>query len=125
MGIHMKSIYNAFYLSIFLHFLRVILAKFIFRGNGMYNLYLVGCERRNRKFTVLVASHPDIAIIKHMANYLEELHWDPTIAMNGCFFPREVCEVIPISDPELKDLFWKQEYAEITGALKFADGGID
>lgn len=103
----------------------MILAKFIYRGNGMYNLYLVGCERKNREFTVLVASHPDIAIIKHMANYLEELHWDPTIAMDGCFFPRKVREVIPVSDPELKDLFCKEEYAEITGALKFMDGNQD
>jgi hypothetical protein len=121
----MKTIYNALYLSIFLHFLRVILAKFIFRGNGMYNLYLVGCERKNRKFTVLVASLPDMAIIKHMANYLDGYHWEPTIAMDGCFFPREVCEIIPISDPELKDLFCKEEYSEITGALKFADGGME
>lgn len=121
----MKSIYNALYLSIFLHFLRVILAKFIFRGNGMYNLYLVGCERKNRTFNVLVASHPSLSVIKHMANYLKGLHWDPTIAMDGCFFPRKAREIIPISDPELKDLFCKEEYAEITGALKLADGGID
>ena len=121
----MKSIYNALYLSIFLHFLRAILAKFIFRGNGMYSLYLVGCERKNREFTVLVASHPDLSIIKHMANYLARLDWKPTIAMDGCFFPSEVCEIIPISDPELKDLFCKSDYAEITGALKFADGSMD
>lgn len=121
----MKSIYNALYLSIFLHFLRVILAKFIFRGNGMYNLYLVGCERKNRKFTVLVASLPNLAIIRSMADYLAECRWEPTIAMDGCFFPSEVCEIIPISDPELKDLFCREEYAEITGALKFVDGNAD
>lgn len=120
----MKTIYNALYLSIFLHFLRVILAKFICRGNGMYNLYLIGCERKHREFTVLVASHPDLAIIKRMANYLDDCHWDPTIAMDGCFFPRKVLEIIPISDPELKDLFSKEEYSEITGALKFIDGNI-
>ena len=37
----------------------------------------------------------------------------------------EVCEIIPISDPELKDLFCREEYAEITGALKFADGSMN
>jgi hypothetical protein len=120
----MKTIYNALYLSIFLHFLRVILAKFIFRGNGMYNLYLIGCERKHREFTVLVASHPDLAIVKRMANYLDGCHWEPTIAMDGCFFPRKVLEIIPISDPELKDLFSKAEYSEITGALKFIDGNM-
>ena len=113
----MKAIYNAFYLSIFLYFLRVFLSKVIIRSNGKFNLYLAGCERKNRTFTVLVASSTNYEMIVHMANYLERMQWSPTIAKDGCYFPRERCPIIPISDPELKDLFSRTEYKEIVGAL--------
>ena len=117
----MKSIYNALYLSIFLNFLRVMHRKFFPKVTGLYCLYVPRCGRKYKTFTVLVAKSPDIGTMRRMSRYLESKHWDSTIALEGCYFPDTQLPIIPLNDPELKDLSGQQEYGEIAGALDYAD----
>ena len=116
----MKWIYNVLYMSIFLHFLRIFLAKFITRGDMRYSLYIPGCERNGREFTVLVATSSSFGALRNMGMYLDKLHWTSEITVDGTFVPGDGESVISLSDPELRRLFDKHDYAEIAEALNHA-----
>ena len=116
----MKTIYNALYLSIFLHFLRIFLSKFITRDGMLYSLYIPGCNRKNRDFTVLVATSPNYGVLRNMGKYLDSLSWTSEIAVDGTFVPDDGETIIRLDDPELRTLFNKNDYAEIAEALNHA-----
>jgi len=115
----MRHIYRLLYLSIVLHFLRAMAARWADCLSGKYNLYVEKCFRKDRTFTVLVASFPDRSVIEKMSQYLTKHHWDNVIAANGCYAPRRPCEIIPLTDPVMKTLFNKEDLAELTGALRY------
>jgi hypothetical protein len=116
----MKTIYNALYLSIFLHFLRIFLSKFITRDDMLYSLYIPGCNRKNRDFTVLVATSPNYGVLRNMGRYLDSLSWTSEIAVDGTFVPDDGEPIINLNDPELRRLFSKNDYAEIADAINHA-----
>lgn len=116
----MKTIYNALYLSIFLHFLRIFLSKFITRGDVQYSLYIPGCNRKGRDFTVLVTTSSNFGALRNMGRYLDSLSWTSEIAVDGTFVPENGEPIISLSDPELRRLFGKNDYAEIAEALNHA-----
>lgn len=117
----MSHIYRLLYLSIVLHFLRAMAARWADWFSGKYNLYVEECVRNGRTFTVLVASFPDRSVIEKMSHYLTKHHWDNVIAANGCYAPRRTFEIIPLTDPVMKTLFSKEDLDELTGALRYLD----